>query len=505
MTNEILSLDGVTKTFPPRTVALTDATLSVVEGEVHCIIGANGAGKSTLMKIVSGAIRPSAGQVLFSGQEFRVRSPSDASSVGIAMIYQELDLVPQLSVEQNLFLGHVPNRRGVISKKKRRRLARETLARIKCDIDPRADVGTLSVANQQFTAIARALTMNARLLIMDEPSAALNSRELAHVFAVIREITRDGVAVVYTSHRLHEILEIGDRVTVLRGGRTIETFDIADADEQRLISAIVGDERVLVDRQERPQLIGDVALHVIEMKSPHGLDVRDLQLRRGEISGLTGLSGSGRTGFLRALFGAEPFDGKIFLHGEPFSPHRPSDAVGRGLGLVTKSRKSDGLVLGAGIARNSILASLAGSIALRRSSRHKQAERVLHRLATKYSRLEQPVIQLSGGNQQKVVLSKWVLSGADVLLMNEPSRGLDLGAKSDLYELVRALADDGAAVLIASSEIEELYAVCDSIWIFRDGKNVSLYDAQATSPDEILHSIVGGRTRHERHRSCGAT
>ena len=494
MADEVLSVRSVSKRFPPNIIALEEASLAVRAGEVHCLLGANGAGKSTLLKIMSGAYRPTAGDMLLDGSPLRLRSPHEGSKAGISMIYQELDLVPQLTVEQNLFLGHAPRRLGVIDGRRRRQWAHDALRRVGAAFPPDARVEKLSVANQQLTAIARSLTMDAKIIIMDEPSAALNEHELARVFEVIRDLVRHGVAILYVSHRLNEIREIGDRVTVLRGGRTIATFDVAGTAEETLVEAVIGQNRSLVERGAQRRVTGAPAIEVKSMTGPHGLAVRDFSVRWGEIVGLSGLNGSGRTTFLKALFGEVPFTGEVEVDGRPLSPRHPAEAIARGIGLVPENRKTEGLILDAATYRNAVLPSLRRSRLVNQRALRGRAEPVLRSLSTKYGAADRPVRQLSGGNQQKVVLAKWIIDGSRVLLLDEPSRGLDVGAKADLYALVRRLADDGAAGLVASRESEALYAACDSIWVFHEGRNIQRFDPAATDRDDILKaSILGAR------------
>ena len=492
MSGDVLTIRSVGKTFPPNIVALEEASLSVRPGEVHCLLGANGAGKSTLLKIISGAHRPSCGEILLNGAPIRVRSPHEGAMAGISMIYQELDLVPQLSVEQNLFLGHAPRRFFVIDRRARRRRAEEALKRVGAEFPVDARLETLSVANQQLTAIARSLTMDAKIIIMDEPSAALNEHELKNVFGVIRELVRQGVAILYVSHRLHEIREIGDRVTILRGGRSIATFDVKGTAEETLVEAVIGQNRSLIERGERRSVTGAVALDVKRLTGSFGMDVRDLQVRWGEIVGLSGLNGSGRTTFLKSLFGEAPFVGEVMLSGERFRPRRPADAITRGVGLVPENRKTEGLVLDAAIYRNAVLPSLRRRRLLSHRAEKSRAKPILRSLSTKYADLESSTRTLSGGNQQKVVLAKWLLDGSRVLLLDEPSRGLDVGAKAELYGLVRRLADEGTAVIVASSELEELYAACDCIWVFHEGRNVKRFDPSVSDRDDILKTTILG-------------
>jgi ribose transport system ATP-binding protein len=493
MADLLLDARDIVKTFPPNVAALQGVSLAVRPGEVHCLLGANGAGKSTLLKIVAGAYLPDSGRIAIDGVPRRLHSPREAAAAGISIIYQELDLIPQLTVAENLFLGRAPARWGVVRGDERQRRARLALARVGASFSPDARVETLSLANQQLAAIARSLTMDARLIIMDEPSAALNDLELAAVFAVIREIVAEGRSVLYVSHRLKEIIEIGDRVTVLRGGRTVGVYDVAEVTEEMLVEAVVGSELALVERHGgNGRAFGEVALDIRSLQGPRGLAIRDLAVRRGEIVGLAGLNGSGRTRLLRSLFGEGRWDGEVALFGRRYAPRAPAEAIRRGVALVPESRKTEGLVLGAPILRNTVLPSLAGRSLVRRGGLSAAAASVLARLDARYAGLGQNVEQLSGGNQQKVVLAKWVMKGCEVLLLDEPSRGLDVGAKADLYVLARELAGRGAAVLVASSETEELYANCDRIWVMHQGRNIAAFDPAHVDRGAIERATIRG-------------
>jgi ribose transport system ATP-binding protein len=493
MADYVLELERVAKRFPPNVVALSDASLKVRAGEVHCLLGANGAGKSTLLKIVAGAHRPDAGALRVDGRELALRNPQEAAAAGIAMIYQELDLVPGMTVEENLLLGHAPRRLGVVARRARRAAAREALERVGAGFSCQARVETLSIANQQLAAIARALTMRSRVVVMDEPSAALNEAELERVFAVIREVSAAGVAVVYVSHRLNEIRAIGERVTVLRNGRTVDSFAVAEVGEEELVRAVVGDNQALLERTPGAPPREKLALKVERLDGPEGLSIRGLEVREGELVGLAGLNGAGRTTLLKALFGAVPAQGEVELFGRRYRPGRTREAIRRGIGLVPESRKTEGLVLDAPIYSNAGLVSLRRGAWLSHRRLKRRTQPVLERLRTKFGALGQPVRQLSGGNQQKVVLAKWVVDGARLLLLDEPSRGLDVGAKADLYRLARQLAEDGAAVLVASSEFDELYANCDRIWVIHEGKNVACFDPAETSSEAIQQAVIIGR------------
>ncbi|WP_419730790.1 sugar ABC transporter ATP-binding protein [Lichenicola sp.] len=491
----VLAVDRAAKIFPGNVVALEEASLSIRRGEVHCLLGANGAGKSTLLKVIAGAHGMTRGTLTLDGVERHFRTPLEAAQAGISMIYQELDLVPQLTVAQNMLLGRVPGRFGLIDRSRRLRIAQAALDRVGAGFGPTALVGSLSIANQQLTAIARALTLDAKVIIMDEPSAALNETELERVFEVIRELARAGIAILYVSHRMNEIRAIGDRVTALRNGRTVETFDVAGTPEQTLVEAVLGRNQALLERSARKPARDTVALSVRRLQGPQGLDVRDLSVREGEIIGLSGLNGSGRTSFLHALFGDLASTGEIELGGQAYRPSRPGEAIARGVALVPEDRKTQGLVLDSAIYRNAMLPSLRRRRFISHERMRRGASPVLADLSTRYGTLDQPVRQLSGGNQQKVVFSKWVVEGSRMLLLDEPSRGLDVGAKAELYALIRRLAEDGAAIIVASSELDEIYVNCDRIWVFHEGRNVRCFDPTIASRDDILKAgLVGHRT-----------
>ncbi|MBE7209909.1 MAG: sugar ABC transporter ATP-binding protein [Gluconacetobacter diazotrophicus] len=497
----VLRVERAGKIFP-GVVALEEASLSVFRGEVHCLLGANGAGKSTLLKIIAGAHLPSRGTLFLDGAERRFRSPHEAASAGISMIYQELDLVPQLTVEQNMLLGRVPRRFGMVDRAARRRIAERALDRVGARFAPDREVGTLSIAEQQLTAIARSLTTDAKVIVMDEPSAALNEHELDRVFAVIRDLTARGIAILYVSHRMGEIRTIGDRVTALRNGRTVDTFPVGAVSDAALVEAVLG--RAGPSASGRGAAggawrAGPPVLEVRRMEAPQGLRIRDLSVGAGEVVGLSGLNGSGRTSLLRALFGDLPFSGEVILRGEAYRPRRPLDAIRRGVGLVPEDRKRQGLVLDAAIYRNAVLPALRRRRLLSHEAMRRRVRPVLAELSTRYGTLDQPVRTLSGGNQQKVVFSKWAVAGSTVLLLDEPSRGLDVGAKAELYATIRRMAAEGAAILVASSELEEIHGHCDRIWVLHEGRNVACFDPAHTEQDEILRmGLVGPERLGER-------
>jgi ribose transport system ATP-binding protein len=486
-------MHDIVMTFP-GTKACNGATLEVAAGEVHCLLGENGAGKSTLMKILSGSYTPDSGTITLDGVETSFSSPIDGVRAGINTIYQELDLVPDLTVAQNLFLGHEPKRGPFVARRKRDRLAQAAIARVGGTFSPSDVVANLSVADQQLTAIAKALTTDARVVIMDEPSAALTDHDLAAVFRVIRELTAAGKSVIYISHRLDEVKAIGDRATVMRDGSTVGVFDVASVTKDELVEAMIG--RGLQSRpphRPRPDGARTELLDVRRAEIPGILDVSGITVGRGEIIGLAGLGGAGRSTLLATLFGDRTATLDLTLDGVRLNRLTPRRAVSAGIGLVPEDRKSQGLFLEQSILRNAAIAALTPfGINPMRAARQ-LCTPPLRRLGVKFSALDQPVGQLSGGNQQKVVLAKWMARGIDLLLLDEPTRGLDIGAKADLFEQVQALAEAGVGVLMASSELSELTENCDLIWVMHEGRNIAAFDPRTTSAADIARCVVTGR------------
>ena len=489
----LLHAEAVTKFFPPATHALKGVSLAVRPGEVHALLGANGAGKSTLLKVISGAHPPDQGTVTLDGKRVQFRSPHEATQAGIAMIYQELDLVPELTVAENLFLGHEPARLQLIRHQERRRLTQTALDQVGATFSPAARVQDLSLANQQLAAIARALTQDARIIIMDEPSAALNEDELEGVFAVIRDFVSSGGSVLYVSHRLKEVMDIADRATVLRDGQNASVFTVADITEADLVNAMVGEHQGFLKRHERDAAANpEGVLRIRSLDGAEGLRIHGLDVAAGEIVGVTGVNGSGRTTLMKSLFGDSPFTGEVELSGKPYRPQSPRQAIASGVGLVPENRKTEGLLLGASLVTNATLPLLR-----RRRFSHERmggqdVETTLTDLGTRFANIFQPAGHLSGGNQQKIVVSKWLMDRSKLLLLDEPSRGLDVKAKEDLYALIRGLAEQGNAVLVASSELDELYANCDRIWVLHEGVNVGPFVPNVDPREAILSATIVG-------------
>ncbi len=470
-TEPLLRMSGIDKHFP-GVQALTKADLEVRPGEVHVLLGENGAGKSTLMKILCGQYAADAGEVIFAGSVVQPTGPLEAERLGLVMIHQELNLVPGLTVAENIYLGHEPTSFGVIGDRSMADGARGLLQKLRCEIDPDAPVSQLSVAEQQLVEIARALQRKARLLVMDEPSAALSNIEIEALFAVIRDLVNDGVPVIYISHRMPEIFAIGDRVTVMRDGRTVGTKEVSDTDVAELIRLMVG--RTIAERvPKRDVALGEVVLEVEGLSGPELPGPVDLSLREGEILGVAGLMGSGRTALARAIFSADPTDtGTVTVAGRRLSGHGPAEAIAAGMGFLTEDRKQQGLVLQCTVTENISLTSLdgvshAGVIDL--GAEIELARTEVDRLHIRVASLDQELINLSGGNQQKVVLARWLAARCRVLLFDEPTRGIDVGAKAEIYELIGELVEHGVAILLISSEMPELLGLSDRVAVMHEG------------------------------------
>lgn len=484
---------GVHKTFP-GTVANDDVEFCVEPGEVHCLLGENGAGKSTLIKILAGAYRPDSGEILIDGRPVTITSPSDGMDQGISVIYQELDLLPDLTVAQNLALGE-RDRGALVNRRRRERTAARAIEQVGGRFAPGDRVGGLSVADQQLTAIAKAMVAESRVIVMDEPSATLGERELRVVLDLVRRLAASGTSVIYISHRLNEVKEIGDRATVLRNGRTVATFDVADTSTEELVTAMIGHRPERRSRRSRPgSETGGFEIH--EVTSAGRLDVQDIVVRPGQIVGLAGLGGSGRTTLLEALFGAGGAKVRASLDGAPYHPRLPGAAVAAGVGLVPEDRKTQGLLLEASIVRNAALAALQRAGLRPRYRAQRITAEALSSLSVKYADPDQPVGQLSGGNQQKVVFAKWLTRGVKVLLLDEPTRGIDVGAKEELFDQVHRLAEGlGVAVLVASSELSELMDHADLVWVMHEGRNIQSIDPTSTSEEDVARVVVTGRKR----------
>jgi ribose transport system ATP-binding protein len=472
----LFELRGISKQFP-GVKALDEVSFTIARGEVHMLLGENGAGKSTLMKVLCGAYRADSGELLQNGKPADISSPADARRFGIAVIFQEFTLVPYLDIAQNIYLGRAFRGRvpGFVDRKRLYSQARRVLDMIGFDIDPHTPVHTLGVAQQQMVEIAKALSQDARILVMDEPTAALSDRETERLFAIIRRLRESGVAIVYISHRLAEVFALGDRITVLRDGRKIASVRPAETSPDDLVRLMVGRAVDRTYAREYCKTPGELLLDVKGLASDNGIADISLAVRAGEIVGLCGLVGSGRTEVARAIFGADRITaGEIRLKGESIAGS-PEDSARRGMALIPENRKQQGLALGRSVGDNIVLASLhkmfpSGIFRPSRAARAARAGIEQLRIATPGP--NRPVSVLSGGNQQKVVVAKWLAADARVFIFDEPTRGIDVGAKAEMFRLIDALVQKGAGVLMISSEQTEIVHVCDRAYVMRAGRIV---------------------------------
>jgi ribose transport system ATP-binding protein len=497
VTAPLLEMHGIVKTFP-GVRALDGVDLDVRPGEVHCLLGQNGAGKSTLIKVLAGAHQPDAGSIAWQGEDVSLSDPQAALSLGIATIYQELDLVPGLTVADNIFLGRERSRFGIARPASANKAAAALLARLgHPEIRPTAEVGSLSAASQQMVSMARALSQDAKLIIMDEPSAVLDNEEVQRLFEVIRDLTRHDVAVVYISHRLEEIREIGDRITVLKDGRTVATgLPGSETPTRQVIELMTGRdiEYVFPERGTVPE--GEPLLAVEDLGLQETFSGVSFTVRPGEIVGLAGLVGSGRSEILETVYGARRATaGTVRVAGRTLRPGSTAAAVAAGVGLAPEERKSQGLLLGESVARNISIASLArfsrGGFVSRSGERAAAREQV-SALEVRPQDVDREVRTLSGGNQQKVVLARWLLRDCKVLLLDEPTRGVDVGARSEIYALIRDLADRGVAVVVVSSEIPEVLGLADRVLVIAEGRVLASEPAGALDEHRVLDLVMEG-------------
>ncbi|MFF3942677.1 sugar ABC transporter ATP-binding protein [Streptomyces phaeofaciens] len=497
----LLTMSGITKSFP-GVRALDGVDLEVQAGEVHCLLGQNGAGKSTLIKVLAGAHQPDSGEITWRGEPVTLGSPIAAMRLGIATIYQELDLIEGLSVAENVFLGHEPTSAGFVVRGSVARTATaQLLQRLgHSEIDPARLVGDLSAAQQQIVSMARALSHDVRLIVMDEPSAALDPEEVDNLFRIVGDLTADGVAVIYISHRLEEIRRIGERVTVLKEGRSVAGGLPAESTPTQEIVALMTGRNVEYVFPERPEA-GFAAGREPVLKV-EGLTRRgefapvDLELRPGEIVGLAGLVGSGRSEILETIYGArKPDGGRVLVDGAPLRPGSVRAAVRAGIGLAPEERKAQGLLMLESVSSNvsvSTLSRFARAGWLDRRTERAAAHQAVRELSLRPDNPDAAIRTLSGGNQQKAVLARWLLRGCKVLLLDEPTRGVDIGARAELYAVIRRLADEGLAVLLVSSEVPEVLGLADRVLVLREGSLVHTADARELDEHRVLDLVMEG-------------
>ena len=467
----ILTLRGISKSFP-GVQALRDVDLDVRAGEIHALMGENGAGKSTLMKIVAGVYQPDAGTILLDGQPVSFAHPREAQERGISIIHQEFNLLPERTVAQNIFLGREPKRGLIVDNAEMERQTARVLADLGVErsISPKATVGRLSVAQQQTVEIARALSFDARIVVMDEPTAALAPAEVEALFARIQALRERGIAFIYISHRLEEIMALTDRITVLKDGELVGTVETAETTPAQLVSMMVGRElSSYYPPYAEPNDIGEPVLRIEDGGNAKLRDI-NLTVRQGEVVGIAGLEGAGRTELARAVFGVDPFTtGTMEVAGDRVRFTHPREAIRAGIGFLTEDRKIEGLILPQGIRDNALLAWRSLGRRGRKDDAGPDVIDQARRVDLRAAGLDQEVRFLSGGNQQKVVLMKWLSSGARLFIFDEPTRGIDVGAKAGIHELIRELARAGAAVLMISSELPEVIGMSDRIVVMRNG------------------------------------
>lgn len=490
----VLRMESISKRFP-GVLALDRVQFELLQGEVHVLLGENGAGKSTLMKILSGAYKKDEGKITIDDKLIEIEGPAHAQNLGIGIIYQEFNLNPHLSVAENIFLGREPTIiPGIIDWKKIYKDAQDILDSLCVNIDAKQIVDTLGVAMQQMVEVAKALSLNARILIMDEPTASLSNNEIEALFMTIKKLQSDGVAIIYISHRLEEIFSIGNRVTVLRDGKYIDTKSVSELTKDEMVKMMVN--RDLDDHIPKIKAdIGDVVLEVENVSVKDRLHDISFSLRKGEILGIAGLMGAGRTRLAKTLFGAEKLiSGKIIVDGEEVQMNSPRDSINAGIGLVTEDRKNEGLILDLSVKQNVCLPNMKKFIVngwINSRKENQTVDNYIDKLNIKTPTRNQLAIYLSGGNQQKVVLSKWLCSDAKIFIFDEPTRGIDVGAKTEIYQLMNRLVANGVAIIMISSEMPEILGMSDRILIMRDGRIAGELSDSEADQEKIMNHALG--------------
>ncbi|MEG1524791.1 MAG: sugar ABC transporter ATP-binding protein [Clostridia bacterium] len=494
--NVVLSLQGIGKSFP-GVRALDGVSVDFYEGEVHSIVGENGAGKSTLMKILSGVYSLDEGKIFINGAQEKIKSPLDALNKGQSIIFQEFNLINALSITENIFLGRLSNDNGLwIDWKTANRKAAELMKQVGYDVDPTMLIKDLSVAQKQMVEIAKALSYHSKIIIMDEPSATLTSTEAENLFKIIDDLRKEHVTVLYISHKLEEVLRISDRVSVMRDGHLISTRNVADVTQKLIIEDMVG--RTVDQEYPRRQALAidnvEVVLEAKNLNRRNAFHDISFQLKKGEVLGLAGLVGSGRTEIVRAIFGADKLEsGALFIKGKKVKVTSPRDSIKNGLALLTEDRKQQGLLLQMALSKNTSAANLGVLTKfgfLNRKEEKRVCKNYIDVLSIKTPSSEQRAIHLSGGNQQKVVLAKWLYANCDIIILDEPTRGIDVGAKMEIYNLINSLIAEGKSIIIISSELPELLAMSDRVLVIYEGRVRGELTGDEISAENVMQTIL---------------
>jgi ribose transport system ATP-binding protein len=487
----VVRFRNVSKEFP-GVLAVDSVDLEIMPGEVHVVAGENGAGKSTLMKLLSQVERPSGGEIEISGERVEFHGPRYAQTLGVAMVYQEFALASHLSIAENLYMGREPGRFGFVNRRAESQEARGMLERVGLRTDPDRTVSGLTVAEMQRVEIAKALAIDAKVVIMDEPTATLAEREIEGLFEVIRDLQSHGIAILYISHRLDEIFRISDRVTVMRDGRVVDTLPVSELDEDKLVRLMVG--REVSNLYPKPEAeIGDVLLKVSGITRGHKLKDCSFEVRSGEILGFAGLVGAGRTELARAVFGADRVDsGRVELEGKELNVKKPQDAIEAGIGYLTEDRKGEGLALQLGVDQNITLANLPARYGfINLAEERRTARRLRDELNIRTPSIRRRVQVLSGGNQQKVVVAKWLETEGKVLFFDEPARGIDVGAKAEMFGLIGDLAKEGRGIVLISSYLPELLNMCDRILVMHEGEVAGIVNREEFTEERVMALATG--------------
>lgn len=493
MTEELFRMVGISKSFQ-GVKALDKVSLSVNKGEVHGLVGENGAGKSTLMKVMSGVYQEDEGEIFIEGQKVEINNVARAHELGVAIIFQELNLLPHMNVADNIYIGRQPKKGLFVDDKKMHEDAKAVLDDLEIDIDTNTTVSSLSVAQQQMIEIAKAISMDTKILVLDEPSAALTDKEIDQLFVIIKRLQKKGVGMVYISHRMVELEELCERVTIIRDGQYIDTVNLGNVTMDEVVNMMVG--RLLDDKYPKyDRTIGEVKLELRNLKQGKKLNIKNLVVHKGEILGVAGLVGSGRTETARCIFGADSYDEmELYIDGEKVQIKSVEDAMQYGMGYVTEDRKFDGLCLPLDVNYNTNLAHLKLLSKKGIIDDKKAEENAIHykeALRIKTPTINERVKNLSGGNQQKIVLAKWLSNDIDILICDEPTRGIDVGSKYEIYELLNELSDKGVAIIMISSELPEVLGMSDRVAVIHEGEIAKILNTKETTQEEILTYAAG--------------